>query len=134
MYMADERLYHEIWDTLTPREREIVALAVSRQLPAPFRLLGLKWYEMGDQRHQMGLYDYEGARFALIPGGTVTLGYDRNNPFIPNEEQQQDWDWTREEWGLGPLNEYLDQYMTPLRSATIEPFLIEVSAQEMGLT
>src|SRR5690242_19296070 len=156
--MDDERLHLAVWDRLTSAERVTVAREVAGRLPAAFRLLGLEWHALGDQRHEVAFFDWRGARFALIPGGTVTLGYDRAQPFVPNAAQMAS--WYGDEWEAGtvavlrtsegesyvaysgkavrdqeirPLEEYLDYCMTPPRQVFIKPLLVEVTTSSLGL-
>ncbi len=124
--MDDERLHLEQWDRLTSAERGEVAREVAGRLPAPFRLLGLEWHALGDQRHEVAFFDWHGARFALIPGGAVTLGYDRDHPFVPNAAQMASWevelaqraDWLEAGYldhQLGSVDEFLDLILSPLQ-------------------
>jgi hypothetical protein len=132
MDMDKEPLNLKYWDALAPAEREAAAQALSQQLPAPWHFTGIKQHELGNQRHDVAFFDWNGVAFALIPGGEATLGYDRNNPFILNEAQRQNWDVVMEEFGC-KFDEVMDEYMTPLRTVTLEPFLLEVEAKKLGV-
>src|SRR5262249_53884859 len=69
-----------------------------------------------------------GGRFAFLPGGEATLGYDPAHPFVPNEEQRQSWEETRQEYELEPLEDFLQHSLMPQRRVTIAPLLLEVVA------
>ncbi len=117
------------WDALGDGEREAAGRALARELPAPFAFTGIEAHELGEQQHRVATFDWHGAKFVLIPGGEVTLGYDRDRPFVPTAAQWEDWEGTREEYGVG-LDEYLDYSLTPLRTVTIAPFLVEAVATD----
>jgi hypothetical protein len=94
-------------------------------------------YSLGDQTHHVAVFEWVGAPpgyhqgfFALIPGGQVTLGYDREHPFVPSEQQRESWVEQTQRTGMvsGTLDEFLDVVMTPLRHVSFEPFLMETLA------
>ncbi len=120
------------WDELQPDSRKEIVQQVSRHLPPPWRFKRISDCELGEQKHAIAFFKWKDSTFALIPGGRVTLGYDRRKPFRPTEEQREEWQHTEEEYGMS-LKEFLDHYMTPLRKITILPFLLEVDAQPIGL-
>jgi hypothetical protein len=116
------------WAALASSRREEVARVVAAELPAPFAFAGLHACEMDGTRHEAALFNCEDAGFALVPGGEVTLGYDRTHPFVPTDAQRQAWARDRRENGLPELNEYLEDRLTPLRTVTFQPFLLEIEA------
>jgi hypothetical protein len=151
--MPDELPTLAAWDAIAPAEREEIALALGKRLPRQFRFVGLETHQLGDQRHSVAFYawskDEQGAgeepmtaetarglqhrarldgRFAFLPGGEVTLGYDPEHPFVPNEDQHQSWEESRQEFGLPALEDYLQRRLTPLRRVAIAPLLLEVVA------
>src|SRR5260221_14730503 len=68
--------------------------------------------------------------FALIPGSTTTLGYDANKPFPATPQQIESWNKTVAEFELkGTLDEYIGNQTAPLRTASINSFLVEVSSR-----
>jgi Sulfatase-modifying factor enzyme 1 len=92
--------------------------------------------------------------FVLIPGGTATLGYDRTQRLVPDEEAVREW-LDSHLYGLDlitrdaevlrdcfPLEDeevsaqksealyaHMDQILSSLRTVTISPFLLEVTAR-----
>jgi len=122
------------WGALAADGREAAVRILAAALPAPFAFAGIHAHALGEQRHQVALFDCAGSAFALIPGGEITLGYDRERPFVPTERQRASWRATQEEYGCGELEEYLEYYLTPLRAVSLAPFLLEVDAVEQGLT
>lgn len=126
------------WSTCSPAESEEIAQDLDRALPTSFRFHKVETCALGDQKHQVAFFEWDGppegydqACFALIPGGTVTLGYDRAHPFVPTRYQQQSWMDETETYFHLSLDDFLDQMMTPLRRVTIHPFLLEVRAKPL---
>jgi len=117
------------WNQISPTERLDLVQELSENLPN-FQFTDIQLCEFGKQKNFMAFFDWNNIKFALIPGGEVTLGYDRDNPFIPNPAQLEAWEFTRKEYSL-ELNFFLDECMTPLRRVTIKPFLIQVTATEL---
>lgn len=62
------------WRRLTAAEREGAAKRLAMELPSGFAFRSVSSFELGDQRHEIALFEFEGARFALIPGGPGLLG------------------------------------------------------------
>src|SRR5262249_55950941 len=98
------------WDQLSSVDQEEIARVLAARLPEPFVYVGIELCAMGDQAHCVAFFDYNGVWFALIPGGEVTLGYDRAMPFQPTPAQAESWAETQEEYAAGSLEEYLDYY------------------------
>lgn len=71
------------WDQLSLENCERVAYLVAEQLPSPFRLIQVKQYAAGGQKRYIASFEWNelsqstSTIFALIPGGTVPLGFDR---------------------------------------------------------
>ena len=61
----------------------------------------------------------------MIPGGEVTLGWDRASSLTLSEPMERDWEWTSEEYGLSSIHEFLAENTTPLRTVSFSPFLVE---------
>src|SRR5690348_17722014 len=119
------------WDALAPARREAVARSVAARLPESFRFAGMATHTLGDQTHTLAFFDRGGARFALIPGAEVTLGYDPA-AFVPSPGQMAAMDEMREYFDddeegavldlpayLAQLvsREYKDRFLTPIRRA-----------------
>ena len=122
------------WETLDVAGREEAASELAAAFPFPFAFSGLHDCALAGQHHHVAFFEYAGHLFALIPGGEITLGYDRERPFVPTARQRASWRATQDEYGCGELEEYLDYYLTPLRTVALAPFLLEVGATEQGLT
>jgi hypothetical protein len=116
------------WNQISPAQRTELAQELSENIPG-FQFTDIQLCELGEKKNFVAFFNWKNIEFALIPGAEVTLGYDRDNPFIPNEAQLEEWEYTREEYGC-ELNELLNECMTPLRKVAIKPFLIQVTATE----
>lgn len=60
----------------------------------------------------------------------MTLGYDRDSPFIPTPAQSESWQGTQEEYGAPDLADFLDSYTTARRVVFLSPFLMETAASD----
>ncbi|MDQ2716367.1 MAG: formylglycine-generating enzyme family protein [Chloroflexota bacterium] len=125
------------WDRFSLAECEEITRDLDRILPASFRFHIIKTCSFSDQKHHIAIFEWAGLPegyykgfFALIPGGQATLGYDREHPFVPDQQQQASWVKETQETGMftGTLAALLDLTMTPLRHISLEPFLLEVLA------
>jgi hypothetical protein len=89
---------------------------------------------LGSQEHSVAFFDWNGALFALIPGGEETLGYDPSQPFIPDEVQRESWRAFADNMWREPdhnLQAYLCELLTPIRRVAIQPFLLEVTSRAL---
>lgn len=129
-----EFLTREVWDQLDPHTAETVARAVARCLPEPWAFVNVKRCASGDQKRCVAIFNHTGHDFALIPGGTVTLGYDRARPLPPAKVLE---DWTaelRERTAHQPQFQnltwptYLEGVLSALRTVELKPYLIAVNA------
>lgn len=131
-----EMLILSRWDQLDPSAQEEAAYAVASRLPEPFRFDGLETHELGQQRHRVAFFTWNEARFALIPGGPATLGYDTGKPFIPTQNDLDSWEEDCHEFPnialkYPNLESYIEQILTPLRQVTFQPFLLETTATNL---
>jgi len=117
-----------IWDARTREEKGWLLQPLLQSLPATFVFLGIRSCALGDAGHEIAFFRYQdGAEFALLPGGHITLGYDRTTPFVPSAVQQESWKDTMTEIPIS-LEDCLDLDLSPLRQVRIAPFLIEAHA------
>ena len=156
--MRDDRLMLPNWDALEQTEREELAESISRAYPE-FELTGILRYSQGDQAHEIACFDWRGIEFVLIPGSEAVLGYDRDHSWVPSVEENEGYEELRTQAREGaeyrykipgpdgvrehvqivpprempPLEDYLRQFLTPLRRVRIPPFLLEVSASRAGI-
>jgi hypothetical protein len=102
-------------------------------LPAGFSFRTIRQYKLGDQKHHVAEYDFQGSSFALVSGGSVQLGFDVNRPWEPTAEELESWEDTAEEYDLNfTLQEHIARATLRPRTVHLRPFLLEISAGEMG--
>jgi len=143
-----------LWNQLAFNEYEEIARFVATLLPRSLQFERVETFQIGIQQHHVALFEWVDSSeqsigpFVLIPGGTVTLGYDRTQPPVPSEELVCEWqehslyhhgdsltiDGVLIKDILPPdyeaFHAYLERNLLPLRKVTLQPFLIEVAATE----
>ncbi|KAB2887567.1 MAG: hypothetical protein F9K40_21285, partial [Kofleriaceae bacterium] len=62
------------WDAASDGRRRELAAEVAAHVGG--RLVDVEVDAQGDQVHRVALVDVRGAHMVLVPGGTVTLGWD----------------------------------------------------------
>ena len=124
----------QTWDRIETHERLGAAQDVARQLPTSFHFLRLRAYSLGTQNHEVAFFEHKGARFALLPGGRIELGYDfqRSTPGTLARVS------SREELALGnepPRDQitYLERHLSQVRMVDMAPMLYEVEARPFEL-
>lgn len=139
--MSSHELEHLLqlrhWDQLDSPAQEAAARAIAARLPEPFRFAGLEQHELGQQRHHVAFFTWNEARFALIPGGSATLGYAPGS-FRPTEAHQHSWEETCRQYPemaleYPSLEYYLENHLTALRQVTFQPFLLEMRATDLAM-
>lgn len=81
----------ERWNEITAAEREALAQRLALQLPLGFVFHTIQQYQLGEQRYHIALYQKDAATFALIPGGSVSLGYNANRAWTPHADEHASW-------------------------------------------
>lgn len=116
-----------LWDRLSESECEGVArgLAVAR-----FEIVRATRCSQGDATRCVVFFRYaDGAEFALVPGGTVTLGLDPGTGLNLDDAGRKSWAQTVSNFGFPPFEEHVRQVMLPLRTVTLAPLLVELTAK-----
>ncbi|WP_126581084.1 SUMF1/EgtB/PvdO family nonheme iron enzyme [Tengunoibacter tsumagoiensis] len=131
----------EAWDHFSTVECERVAEVILNKVPPSFQYEQLTTFALGDQRHRILVFTWtppasreeQGPlRFAFLPGGQATLGYDRTHPFIPTAAQAESWQKETIERGYtnDSLDVFLDRILTPFRQVEIPPLLMQMSPSD----
>jgi hypothetical protein len=116
-----------------PSEREASARRLVSELPSGFAFHAIRPLSLGDQRHEVAMFDFDGARFALIPGGSIQLGYDADRYWEPSPEELASWQGTAEEYEIRlTIHEQIAGVTLRPRAVEIHPFLLETVAREVG--
>jgi hypothetical protein len=123
----------EAWDSMRPKERETLAKHLVKELPSGFGFNSIQPHRLGGEKHEVAIYDFGQMSFALIVGGTPTLGYDAARPWEPTPEELTSWQGTAREYGIEEsLQAHIRATTLQPRNVVISPFLIETSARELG--
>ncbi|MFC5926495.1 hypothetical protein [Micromonospora vulcania] len=91
--------------------------------------VGLKDTVYAGRSHRIALFDRDGMRFALVPGGRPTLGYDGAR-FRPTPDQAASYTESAGDYELPPLAEHVDAMTSPVRMVEVPAMLIAVQAFE----
>src|SRR5690242_7032252 len=123
----------ERWERMTSSEREATARRLARDLPSGFAFHSTRTFSLGELSHEVALFRFGGAAFALIPGGPVRLSYDTDRDWEPTPEEFESWQGTAEAYRLEvTLHEHIAQVTLRPRMADLRPFLLETEASEVG--
>ena len=90
-------------------------------------VVGLRDTVYAGRSHRTAVFDRGGLRFALVPGGRPTLGYDPAR-FRPGAGQAASYADSAEEYGLPPLAVHLDALTSPVRDVDLPAMLVAVEA------
>jgi Sulfatase-modifying factor enzyme 1 len=83
-------------------------------------------HRVGGTTNSAGNIVVRGVTLALVPGGTVTLGWDGARTTLDDVRRAG---WTRDAYTSETFEEFLRTYLGPRRTVTIAPFLIETTTQ-----
>jgi hypothetical protein len=127
------RNYLEHWQAMSAMERETAARGLVLKLPSGFAFDSIVSCRVGNQVNEVAMFRFEGARFALIPGGTVSIGFDADRRWSPSSDELESWQATSEEYGIDKaIQEYIREATLRRRQVELAPFLIETEARELG--
>lgn len=120
------------WQQASPAERERAAQGLAQALPIGFTFDAIHSFELTGRRCEIAQFTIGGARFSLIPGNTVQLGFSAAE-WAPTQDMVQSWEDTAQEYGIEePLREYVDVRTKGIRSVTFAPLLVETRYAEVG--
>ncbi|MBX7223706.1 MAG: SUMF1/EgtB/PvdO family nonheme iron enzyme [Blastocatellia bacterium] len=123
----------EQWDSLSAIEAEAFARQLAQELPTGFEFEQVRRYQLGDQNRLIAGFRFQQTPFVLIPGGTVTLGFDLAQNWKPNPDELESWQQSAEEYEIeDSLEDFLSFVTLRPREVTFSPFLIETRASEVG--
>lgn len=137
------------WSDLSPEDRERFARAVPTAIGRG-TFLEIVEMSQGDLTHAVARYDVDAREMVLIPGGEVTLGWER----APLDSLQETWEQVRaqvdrphgiqvvlsalegsetEQLPFAPkqLHAWLDEKLSAHRTVTLAPYLIEAVAAQV---
>ena len=122
----------DYWERMSAGEREAVAEQLVLDLPAGFTFESVRTFRLGVRQHEIALFKFAGSEFALIPAGTVSIGFDAGR-WKPTAEEIESWQGTAEEYGIEKsIHEYVVEATLRRREIELAPFLFETVPRELG--
>ncbi|ARE72971.1 hypothetical protein B6R96_02645 [Streptomyces sp. Sge12] len=119
------------WRSLDPATAARIAHEAASQVGGRVVLLDAVEH-LGGPLHRVRI-EREGQEFALVPGGTVRLGFDPD-AFVPTPAQSADYAESAEEgygYGCPDLTSYLADVLSPPRTATLATVLMAVEDEAL---
>jgi len=121
------------WQEMTSGDRETYSRQLVDVLPTGFVFRKIDRYELGLQKHEVALFEFAGAIFALIPSAEVILGYDPNRFWEPSSEELESWNNTCVEYGISrSIHEQIAAVTLRPRMVRVGSMLVETSPRELG--
>jgi hypothetical protein len=111
--------------------------ALVRTQPHALRFDGLEPHDYCGRGHRIARFTLETpdgiARFVLVPGGEVALGFDGRD-FRPTFQQIESFAWAAEAYGIDqPIRDFVDGHTSTPRTASLHPILVEEVAHEVSV-
>jgi len=123
----------ERWASINSAECEANARDLARKLPLGFDFDSVQIHRLGEQQNHVAHYRHGNAKFALIPGGEVSIGFDADRLWEPNPDELRSWEGTAAEYGIEKtVHHYIADTTLRVRQVEFAPFLIETTASELG--
>jgi hypothetical protein len=116
------------WLGLSDEAAERTAKAIARDVDG--RLVGVELRVFHGRDGRVAFFDRDGLRYALVPGGTVRVGYEAGR-FVPSARQVADFAEAAAAWDLaGTIETYVAGVTSPARTATLPARLVAVGSAE----
>ncbi len=128
--MANSLFYRPQFTQLSQVEREQMLASITAE-HSKFSLLRFESFEQYGMRTDTAIFAYGGKEFVFVPGDTVVLGWDS---FIQGMDEKTSTEMKEvlSECGIDDVNTFLKESMSPVRTATISPMLVECELNEIG--
>ena len=126
-----DKLYRQEYNKLTQTERKMLLHSLAESNPR-FRLLRFESFERFGMQTDTAVYLCGDKEFVFVPGDTVTLGWDNflvgmdSDTLADIQEGISEWE------DLPVLEDFLRECISPVRSATIPPMLVERTLNTTG--
>ncbi|WP_232662765.1 hypothetical protein [Pseudonocardia sp. TRM90224] len=116
------------WRGLGAAEAAAAAQEIAESVGAA--LIGVHTHEFAGRPGRVALFDIDGERFALVPGGATEVGWDATT-FRPTPAQQDEQQRMANDFGFpADLTEFLASLTTPRRTAVVPTLLVAVHATD----
>ncbi|MFD2330848.1 hypothetical protein ACFSR7_16470 [Cohnella sp. GCM10020058] len=125
-------LYRETYAKLPEQERQRLLASLAERHPG-LELKRFDRFERFDRGTDTAIYSLEGSEFVFVPGDTVTLGW---HSFADgfDDTTKQDVDETLGEFDIADGEAWIGSLMSPVRTVTVPPMLVERKLREIGWT
>jgi hypothetical protein len=130
--MGLEDLSLQAWHRHGDARKLELAAEVARDVGGDFRVVGLEDHELGVARCRLAVFSHDGARFVMVPGGKVEIGFSTES-FTPSPAQLESYLESQEGFELPELVTFLARTTTLRRRVTVTPLLVEAVPREVGL-
>ena len=130
--MDIQDLTDRAWAHLQVQEKEDVCHEVAKMLPKAFVFRSIFDYSQAGRAHSVLVFTWNLMAFNLLFGGEVTLGYD---PLLASPTEAARESWLEETFGdyiTSSLDEFLARVMSPVRTVTLKPFLVQAIPIRLG--
>lgn len=118
------------WCGLDADAAASVARSIAAQSGA--ELVEVRPHEYAGRRGPVALFAVDGERFAFVPGGEVTVGFDGAR-FELTPRQRESFAGSADEYGIeGDIRQFTDSATSPARTVVVPPLLVAVEAVEAG--
>ena len=125
--MHKDSLFRAGYDGLAPADRETLLLSLAETAPS-FQFLRFERFGM---RTDTAVFLNGGREFVFVPGDTVVLGWAGFAAGM-DEDTRRDMLESLEEWGVTDLDAFLNESMSPVRTTTVRPMLVERRVNAIG--
>jgi hypothetical protein len=116
------------WNALPAHEAEALLMRLLQTRLPKFEFKRFERFSKFGMEIYTAVLEHGGGEFVFVPGDTVTLGLDRWT-FAPESRQAMLEEHDGDE---AALNQYIRERMSPVRTATISPMIVERAVQETG--
>lgn len=127
--MSVTRIYdRKAWNALSRPEAEaILQQLIQTQFPE-FTIKRFETFEKFGQHTFTAVLDYDGTEFVFVPGDTLVLGLDSWNMAPENRKKMAG----MFEDNFGEMDNYVRERLSPVRTVTIGPMIVERTCRETG--
>jgi hypothetical protein len=120
------------WDQLTAQEQERIARTIAETLAPRFHFQGMELCMRGDQRHRIAMYTWREIGFALLPGYRGPLGVDAEAVLaLTRDGYLRCYPPGAQEHTLSEWWDYLRRSLTPVRTVSLPPLLVQRTATSL---
>lgn len=120
------------WQHASSVQREQAARRLVQALPKGFAFDAVHLFEFNGRQFEIAQFTLGAARFSLIPGNTIQLGFDAAG-WAPTPDMVESWQDTARDYGIEePLHDYVNARTREKRIVTLAPLLVETCYAEVG--